>query len=240
VRAVKLAVLYPRDFNLNADVANLHVIRRRLELTGHKVTVEEIDSDFTVRAGNIDFLMIGSPSSSILESSLADVGKFRTFASEIIQEQAVVLAVSRGLHLFGSIVDAKGGAKPSLGLLDFQTTFADKQNVTIAAEVSTDFGSLIGIENHNATLALGPNAKPLGRISFGVGNNKDGLEGYHSENFFGTHFHGPLLALNSNFANEIVSRVVQRAGGAFDPTEGLSRLDSLSEEARLHLVKRRV
>jgi hypothetical protein len=37
-----------------------------------------------------------------------------------------------------------------------------------------------------------------------------------------------------------LSRIVERAGGKFEPGGNLSRLDSLSKEARLHLLKRRV
>ena len=240
MRVIKLGAVYPVDFNLNADVANVQIIRRRLELCGYQVTVEHIDSDFSISAGEFDFVVIGSPSSSGLAEALADTKKFKTFAGELIKEKSVVLAVSNGLHAFGSIVTQDGKAMPSLDLFDFQTTFGAKQHVTIAAEVSTEFGSVIGIENHNARIALGKGRSPLGKVLFGVGNNAAGVEGYLDENFFGTHYHGPVLALNDNLANEILSRIVERAGGKFEPGGNLSRLDSLSKEARLHLLKRRV
>ena len=240
MRVIKLGAVYQVDFNLNADVANIQIIRRRLELCGYQVTVENIDSDFSISAGEFDFVVIGSPSSSGLAEALADAKKFKTFAGELIKEKSVVLAVSNGLHAFGSIVTQDGKAMPSLDLFDFQTTFGAKQHVTIAAEVSTEFGSVIGIENHNARIALGKGRSPLGKVLFGVGNNAAGVEGYLDENFFGTHYHGPVLALNDNLANEILSRIVERAGGKFEPGGNLSRLDSLSKEARLHLLKRRV
>lgn len=240
MRELKLGAVYPADFNLNADVANIQILKRRLELSGYKVTVEHIDTDFSISAGEFDFVVIGSPSSSGLAEALADAKKFKVFAGDLIKERSVVLAVSNGLHAFGSIVDQHGGSMPSLDLLDFQTSFAAKQNVTIAAETNTRFGSVIGIENHNARIVLGNSAAPLGEVSFGVGNNEEGLEGYLGENFYGTHYHGPVLALNENFANEILAKIVERAGGKFEPSDNLSRLDSLSKEARLHLLKRRV
>ena len=240
MRVIKLGAVYPVDFNLNADVANIQIIRRRLELCGYQVTVEHIDSEFSISAGEFDFVVIGSPSSSGLAEALTDAKKFKTFASELIKEKSVVLAVSNGLHAFGYIVNQDGHVMPSLDLLDFQTIFEPKQNVTIAAEVTTKFGSVIGIENHNARIVLGNGLSPLGKVSFGVGNNAAGVEGYLEGNFFGTHYHGPVLAVNDNFANEIVSRIVERAGGKFEPGDNLSRLDSLSKEVRLHLLKRRV
>ena len=240
MRELKLGAVYPSDFNLNADVANIQIIKRRLELSGYKVTVEHIDSDFSISASKFDFVVIGSPSSSGLAEALADAKKFKAFAGELLNEKTVVLAVSNGLHAFGSIIDQKGNLMPSLDLLDFQTSFGAKQHVTIAAEADTKFGSVIGIENHNAKIVLGNSSSPLGKVSFGVGNNAAGLEGYLGENFYGTHYHGPVLALNDNLANEIISRIVERAGGMFEPEDNLSRLDSLSKEARLHLLKRRV
>jgi CobQ-like glutamine amidotransferase family enzyme len=239
VRAINLGVIYPDDFNLNADAANLQVIRRRLELSGYQVSLHQIDARFQVPAGSLDFVVIGSPSSSVLEEALVDSKKFKQFATELVQENSVVLAISNGLHAFGSIVNKNGKPTPSLEIFDFVTTFGSKQHVTIAAEVTTEFGSLVGVENHNSKLVLGPNEKPLGKISYGTGNDFAGLEGFLAGNFFGSHFHGPLLALNESFADEIVSRIVSRAGGKFEPSEALSRLNDLSKQARNHLLRRR-
>ena len=239
MREINLAAVYAKDFNLNADAANIQIVKRRLELTGYRVNLHQIDSGFKVPADSLDFVVIGSPSSSVLEAALTDSKKFKQFATELVQENSVVLAISNGLHAFGSIVDKNGRGSPSLEIFDFVTTLGTKQHVTIAAEVASEFGSLVGVENHNSKMVLGPNEKPLGKITHGAGNNFAGLEGFMSGNFFGSHFHGPLLALNEGFADELVSRIVARAGGSFEPGDSLSHLNNLSKQARAHLLRRR-
>lgn len=237
MRTIKLGSLYPDLFNLNADIGNLAVVKRRLELSGYKVEVVDVTPGAKGSA-ELDFLVVGSPSSSVMEMVMSDVSALKPFASELLKSEVVVLAVSNGLHAFGSIVGKDGKRKDSLELLDFTTTYGSKQHVTIAATVETEFGQIAGIENHNATVKLGNSGDRLGEMSFGVGNNTGGDEGYLKNNFFGTHLQGPVLALNEIFADQIVSRVVTRAGGNYEPGVALGKLNALSEEARLHLLKR--
>lgn len=237
MRTIKIGSLYPDLFNLNADTGNLSVVKRRLELSGYQVEVVEVVPGAKGSA-EIDFLVVGSPSSSVMEKVMADASTLKPFAAELLKSDVVVLAVSNGLHAFGNIVGKDGKPKESLGLLDFTTTYGSKQHVTIAATVETEFGQIAGIENHNATVQLADAADRLGQITFGVGNNTGGDEGYLKNNFFGTHLHGPVLALNEVFADQIVSRVVARAGGNYQPGVALDKLNALSTEARLHLLKR--
>lgn len=237
MRTIKLGSLYPDLFNLNADTGNLSVVKRRLELSGYKIEVVDVVPGAKGSA-DLDFLVVGSPSSSVMDKVMAEASDLKPFATELLKSDVVVLAVSNGLHAFGSIIGKDGKRKASLELLDFTTTYGSKQHVTIAATVETEFGQIAGIENHNATIELSHSGDRLGEMSFGVGNNTGGDEGYLKNNFFGTHLHGPVLALNEVFADQIVSRIVSRAGGIYEPGVALDKLNALSTEARLHLLKR--
>jgi len=237
MRKINLGVVLPEEFNLNADTANLRIIKRRLELSGYSVEVHQIGKDFDAKASDLDFAVVGSPSSSLLKAIMADSSRFKGFASELLASDSVVLAVSNGLHAFGSMVSATGESLASLELLDTKTTFGTKQHVTIAATVTTVFGQLAGVENHNATVELGSELSALGEMTFGVGNNTGGAEGVWKGNFFGTHLHGPVLAMNSGFADELCKRIVAKAGGNFVPGPELARLDQLTAEARAHLLR---
>lgn len=238
MRRIKIAALYPDAFNLNADTGNLAVIKRRLELSGYEVEVTEVSPSHYSNLDELNFLVIGSPSSSVLDEALSQTKPFRSFATELLNSNVPTLAISNGLHAFGTIFGEDGKRKNSLELLNFTTTYGLKQNVTIGAKIITDFGEVVGIENHNSTVALGDEDERLGLVSFGVGNATGGAEGYQAGNFFGTHLHGPVLALNEVFADYILARVVKSAGGHYEPGIGMKGLDSLSKEARFHLLKR--
>jgi hypothetical protein len=68
---------------------------------------------------------------------------------------------------------------------------------------------LVGFENHGGRTALGEGVAPLGTVVKGRAN--DGLvDGYRSERMWATYAHGPVLAMNPWFADEILSSVLGR------------------------------
>ena len=53
--------------------------------------------------------------------------------------------------------------------------------------------------------------KPLGKVVYGNGNNKeDGCEGVHYKNVFGSYFHGPILSRNANLAYRLVTTALKK------------------------------
>lgn len=78
-----------------------------------------------------------------------------------------------------------------MDVLDLTTEGAEERMIGNFA-FETEFGSVVGFENHSGRTRLGPNAKPLGRVLRGFGNNgEDGGEGARYKNVFGTYSHGP-------------------------------------------------
>ena len=71
-----------------------------------------------------------------------------------------------------------------------------------------------GFENHQGRTFLAENEKPLGKVVYGNGNNKeDGCEGVHYKNVFGSYFHGPILSRNANLAYRLVSTALKNKYG---------------------------
>ena len=71
---------------------------------------------------------------------------------------------------------------------------------------------LAGFENHGGRTQLAADAKPLGRVINGHGNDgKSGQEGCRSGTVIGTYLHGPLLPANSWFADWLISAALQGA-----------------------------
>ena len=63
---------------------------------------------------------------------------------------------------------------------------------------------LTGFENHQGVTQIGPGARPLARVTLGVGNG-DGTEGAHAGRVLGTYLHGPALARNPGLADLLLS-----------------------------------
>jgi CobQ-like glutamine amidotransferase family enzyme len=77
----------------------------------------------------------------------------------------------------------------------------------------SDFGPLVGYENHSGLTHLGAGAQPLGRTSTGQGNNgTDGTEGARVSRVIGTYLHGPLLAKAPAVADYLLAGALELAG----------------------------
>ena len=84
---------------------------------------------------------------------------------------------------------------------------------------SPRFGLLVGFENH-ARDYVGAEGSPLGRVRAGAGNGRDsGQEGVVMGAVVGTHLHGPVLAKNPSFADELLTRIFRRAGAEYSRGE---------------------
>ena len=74
--------------------------------------------------------------------------------------------------------------------------------------------TLVGFENHSGLTYLQNEAKPLGLVSVGAGNNdKDKTEGGFYKNVFGTYLHGSFLPKNPHFTDYLISLALQRNYG---------------------------
>ena len=71
-----------------------------------------------------------------------------------------------------------------------------------------------GFENHQGRTFLSDDEKPLGKVVYGNGNNKeDGTEGVHYKNVYGSYFHGPILSRNANLAYRLVTTALRNKYG---------------------------
>lgn len=233
---IRVGVLFPARFNLNADAANASVLVRRLKLAGVDARVDAIDSDSIAEIPVLDGLVIGSPSSSTLVDPDLPRDRLRSALMDAFVNQVPVLAVSNGFHLLGRMSGSPGVENAGLEIIPVESRFGTERHVTIGARVDSAWGELVGVENHNATVTLENPETALGTVIRGTGNNEIGLEGYHAATIWATHLHGPVLALNPEFADVVVVAIASRAGSDYARTDAIERLDSLAAEARTHLV----
>jgi len=199
------------------DRGNLLVLKRRARLRGIEVESVEVNADEPVpRQGDIYLLGGGEDLPQILAARrLRDDGGLAAVANR----GGVIFAVCAGYQLIGSeFGGAEGEPVAGLGIIDISSGRGDRRGVgEIIADVDPALGvpRLTGFENHQGVTRLGPGARPLAKVTVGVGNG-DGTEGAYAGRVLGSYLHGPALARNPGLADLLLSW----AAGPLPPLDG--------------------
>ncbi len=238
MNVVRIGVVLPATFNLNADAANARVLAKRLTLSGVDTEIVALDEPESMARAELDALIIGSPSSSILTDPNLPRAEIADLVAASLDRSIPILAVSNGFHLLGAMTGRDGEIIEGLGVIPVRTTFGRKQHVSIGARVDTGSYELIGVENHNARVEFDDIEHQLGGVVRGTGNDWRGSEGYSRGSLTATHLHGPLFALNPAFADNFCRELLARRGATFVRGAALDDLDRLSLAAAAHLDRR--
>ena len=219
--ALRLVWVYPDLLSTYGDRGNLLVLERRARLRGIGVESILLNSDQPVPSqGDIYLLGGGEDLPQVLAARrLRQDGGLAAAA----RRGSVIFAVCAGYQLLGHEFGGEEG-QPVAGLdiLDIRSGRGERRGVgEILADVDPALGvpKLTGFENHQGVTQVGPQAKPLARVSAGVGNG-DGTEGAYAGRVLGTYLHGPALVRNPALADLLL-------GWSIGP---LPRLDPAAEE----------
>ncbi|NHA69933.1 type 1 glutamine amidotransferase [Phycicoccus flavus] len=235
---VTLVHLYPREMSIYGDLGNTRALASRIRRHGYTAEVVDHHPGGELRA-DAHLLMGGGGQDSgqaRVEADLEAVGPtLKTMAAD-----GVPMLVICGMYqLFGNSFHTVGGqVLPGLGILDVTTRGNDKRMIGPVC-LETEFGRVVGYENHSGSTVLGTGQEAFGKVLAGHGNNgEDRTEGARTLHVIGTYLHGPLLPANPMVSDALIAVAAERATGRpFEP-EDLD--DPLADEARGRQVRRLV
>lgn len=228
---ITLGHLYPKQMNVYGDMGNIISIRYRLESRGISCKYIQLESLADLKNFNVDIMIGGGGQDSNQEKLQSDIKLNRQELKQRCDNGLVCLMVCGMYQLFGKrFISADGSEIIGAGVIDLETTAGDNRLIGNVV-INSKWGKLVGFENHGGRTTLGSNIKPLGTIIKGSGNNgQDGTEGAEVNNVFGTYMHGPLLAKNPGFTDELISRALQLKYGD-------SKLEQLDDTIALKAAK---
>lgn len=214
---LNIAHLYGNLMNTYGDNGNVLMLKYVAEKLGARVTVDivSLNDAFDQDYYDLVFLVVDKTMS---KPSLLRICLAKAALADYIAKNKVVLAICGGFQLLGQYyVQANGVKIDGLGIMGHYTLNQHQNrfigDIKIHNEVFNE--TYYGFENHQGRTFLSDDEKPLGRVVYGNGNNKeDQTEGVHYKNVYGSYFHGPILSRNVNLAYRLVTTALKEKYGS--------------------------
>lgn len=199
--------------NVYGDMGNVITLRYRLEQRGYDVQYIPLDSLKEIKDTKVDILLGGGGQDSNQGLVQRDLVRHAKELKALCEDGLVCLVICGMYQMLGhKFILPDGSEIAGAGILDLQT-IAGNDRLIGNVVVHSSFGKLVGFENHSGRTYLGSELLPLGEAVKGAGNNgEDGKEGAMYKNVFGSYLHGPALAKNPVFADELIKRAFSRKG----------------------------
>lgn len=232
-KTINVVHLYPGDMNIYGDTGNVKVLINRLGWRGIAVNLTKVNQGDTIPT-DAD-IIIGGGGQDLgqrkVESDLQN--KSKTLKS--MADNGVVMLMICGMYqLFGdSFITKDGAVINGIGILPIHTEAGEKRMIGNVV-IDTDFGKIVGYENHSGKTWVHEGGLPFGRVVRGYGNNgEDKYEGARMNNIFASYLHGPILSKNTKLADELLKRAIINRGIS------LTQLDDKLEEQAAKIASSR-
>lgn len=222
---LNIGLVLPDVLGTYGDDGNALVLRQRARMRGISAQIHPIKLGEPVPS-QLDAYTLGGGEDSAqilaVEHLLADGGLHKA-----ARTGAPIFAICAGFQLVGETFRAAGREIEGLGLVDARTVTLQKRAIGEVASQPTQAGvtssltaPLTGFENHMGASLLGPDARPLGAITTGIGNcdadaaragaaenidSQTRAEGAVQGSVIATYMHGPALARNPQLADLVLS-----------------------------------
>lgn len=235
-KKITIVQLYSHDMNIYGDWGNVLVLKRRLEWHGYTPEVIAYNPGDAL-PDDIDIIIGGGGQDSGQDRIQTDLLKIAPRLKDLAEAGVPMLFICGLYQLFGKFFKTQDGhIIQGISILDVETHAGPERLIGNTIVKSSQFGELIGYENHSGQTYLGENVVPLGQIVRGAGNNgQDGTEGARYKNVIGTYLHGSLLPKNPQLAEFIIEQAVTNKYGDFIPAV---IDDSFAKLAREVVLKR--
>ena len=215
---LNIAHLYGDLMNTYGDNGNILMLKYVAEKMNARVQVDIVSLTDGFDKDYYDLAFFGGGQDFEQAILAQDLPSKKENLASFIENDGVMLAICGGFQLLGQYYIEAGGRKiDGLGILGHYTL--NQENNRYIGDIkiyNEEFDeTYYGFENHQGRTFLAENQKPLGRVVYGNGNNKeDGGEGMHYKNTFGSYFHGPILSRNANLAYRLVATALQKKYGS--------------------------
>ncbi len=213
-RSLVIAWLYGTKMNIYGDRGNVLALTQRARWRGIPTDVREIGFGEAIPADADIFFFGGGQDQAQIAVSKDLAGAKGEALREAIESGAAMLSVCGGYQLLGREYRPHDAEPlPGIGLFDIESQAGPERFIGNVV-VDSDWGPLVGFENHSGLTYLGASATPLGKVRVGRGNNgRDGTEGVIYRHAIGCYLHGSLLPKNPVLTDWLLAAGLRRRYG---------------------------
>lgn len=236
---ISIVHLYPDLLNLYGDKGNIECLKKRLTWRNIEVEVKECTGETPeIDFENTDIIFLGGGSDREQEIVCSRLLKKKDELKEFVENGGTLIAACGGFELLGKTYGNKEKTVEALNIIPFQTEYPSDNsrligNVVIECDFIDEY--IVGFENHAGRINIG-DAKPLGKIKKGYGNDgKGSVEGLIYKNLFATYLHGPLFPKNPKLCDKILENTLKHKYSDFATLTTLD--DELEKKANEYMVK---
>lgn len=223
---LEIGLVLPDVLGTYGDDGNALVLRQRARMRGITANIHPIYFGEPV-PDSLDLYTVGGGEDTaqmIAVEHLSQDGGL----SRAVAKGTPVIAICAGLQALGTSFRASGSQVAGLGLIDAETTSLKSRTIGELAGTPLLDGltqPLTGFENHMGATRLGGDAKPLFKVTRGIGNTDQeddpylGCDGAVQGSVIATYMHGPALARNPELADLLLARALGITPGELAPLD---------------------
>ena len=211
-----IEVLFAEVCNLYGDPQNAEYLS--LTLPDAEIIHTSLDSEPYFAKNKPDMVLIGSMSDSMHAPVIEKLKLYRDRLSELIESGVVFLVTGSACEVFCKTVEnvTLETKIEGLGLIPFDAkiNWFDRYNGKVLG--SFNGMKLTGFKSQFAMLYGENDSSYFVNVERGIGINRESkFEGYKNINFFATQMLGPILPLNPEFCEYLISLTGEKATAAF-------------------------
>jgi CobQ-like glutamine amidotransferase family enzyme len=205
--------------NIYGDWGNVLTVLRRAEWHGYAPELVEYNPGDSFPS-DIDIIIGGGGQDSGQDKVQDDLLTIKPELVRLAASGTPMLVICGLYQLFGNFFRTKDGHEiKGIGLLNIETHGGPERMIGNIVVRSSEFGDIIGYENHSGQTFLNADVRPLGKVIKGAGNNgQDEFEGARYKNVIGSYLHGSLLPKNPAIADWLIEKAVTKRYGEFAAT----------------------
>ncbi len=203
-----LVHLYPDLLNIYGDQGNISALKYRCEKRGVELTVKSVSVGDQLGKFNLIFGGGGQDQQQAVVSRdlLTKAGALKLAAKTGVP----MLTICGSYQLFGDYFKTKDEKTiKGIGIFPVHTIGGGTRKIGNIV-IETEFGQMVGFENHSGNTYLNDKSQSFGKVTVGFGNNgEDKTEGCRINNVLGCYLHGSLLPKNPHLADFLIQTALE-------------------------------